>query len=112
MKDESNKQDLSKKRRKTILFTFFGIFFGVLIIAAIFVFSIPLPYTGIVGYVTKEPYPAKECHIVKEPYVVTECNQIDMVYKINYGTSSNPCIQQECASYSSYCVEKNFWGIV
>ncbi len=62
------------------------------------------------GHTVKEPYEAKEAHPIKEPYITTECDTINVIYKIDYGTSSSTCKQQECASYSSYCVEKNFWG--
>ncbi len=81
-----------------------------LVISSIVIFAVQFPYTATEEYIEKEPYEATESFTQKEPYTDTECKTMNFLYKIDYGTATNPCLQQECASYNSNCAETNFWG--
>ena len=86
-----------KKRQKKNL---------VIALSLISVFTI----LGVLGNTIKVPYSAITGEVVKEPYVDTECYFKDAIYKIEWAGNEASCIQEECATYSSYCAEKNFWG--
>lgn len=72
--------------------------------------TVKVPYTAMVIYQEQEPYEEIVTEIEKETYTTEECKDIDAIYKIGYVTQTDNCLQNDCATYEDYCVEKNFWG--
>lgn len=54
----------------------------VLILATIFVFAIPLPYTAKEGYNEKVPYKAQESYTEKEPQSKSVCKNVDFQHSV------------------------------
>lgn len=102
--EKENQPKLSTNKIITIVCICLGIL-------AIAIFFIPVSYTAVEGYTVKEPYTETEWYTESEPYTTTECNDKYALYKTDWGEGiTSVCIQNECASYDSYCTEKNFWG--
>jgi cytoskeletal protein RodZ len=81
---------------------FSWITFGVVIlgiVGAIFIFTIPFPYTGIQGFTVKEPFTITEKYYEERPYTDKECHYEELVYSTDEKISSQ-CTQQQCTDRS------------
>lgn len=58
--------------------------------------------------VVQVPYQGTEYYTESEPYTTQDCQNVNMIYKINYGTGSSSCLQNECATYDQVCAEWNW----
>jgi predicted nucleic acid-binding Zn ribbon protein len=112
-------KDKEKKSNKKIKWII-GIIISLLLLASIFIFAIPVPYYATEIYAEKEPYATTEQYTDKEAYqtteyyqdteqyTYTECESVEMTKNVKRGTTESSCIDTECDSYNSVCIEWNW----
>jgi len=83
---------------------------GIIVVLGIVVFAVPLPYTATEAYTVKEPYQSTEYYSDTEQYTDKECEDISLTKNIKWGTTQTSCLDTECNSYRSVCVETNWLG--
>lgn len=108
--EQHNKKKITLLIKKKTVSIILGLIILVALISGAIIFFYPYPYIAQEGYTNTIPYEDIEYYYEKEPYTTSDCSQKNMIYKISWGTIDSECLNQECDSHASYCVEKNIWG--
>lgn len=81
-----------------------------IIVFLVYFFCVPVEYSATEEYLEKEPYTYKETYTEQVPYTRQDCHNEEILIKVEYHNNRATCIQTDCATKTSYCIEKNIWG--
>lgn len=102
------KKEVVAENKKKLFIVY--IILTIIILFSIIGSIIKFPVSGMITYTVKEPYETQETYTEKEPYTDNVCDDINLKSIIEWGTSTNICVNQICDAHESVCAEKNFWG--